>query len=79
MLTLCSTTDLVKGRHGTFLINLWDMYIGASLLAYGEWSEGEVEIMTPRLKPDSVVIDVGANIGSLTVPLAQVWPSVAVL
>lgn len=34
--------DLVKARHGTFMVNPWDMYISSSILAYGEWSEDEV-------------------------------------
>lgn len=87
------------------------MYIGASILAYGEWSEaevtlpllptasdpyhnrrrglscvsplpdlmrisssGQVVLMRSRLKPDSTVIDVGANLGAITVPLAQAVP-----
>eukprot|EP00961_Rhodomonas_salina_P293149 3933516-Rhodomonas_salina.1 len=45
---------LVDGRHGKFLVNVNDMYIGASLYTYGEWSEEEVLVMSgmgaPKIK-----------------------------
>jgi len=67
-------TALVNARNGLFLINVNDMYIGASLLLYGEWSEQEVIVMGLNLLPDSIVVDVGANIGAMTVPLARRVP-----
>jgi FkbM family methyltransferase len=48
-----------------------DQYIGASLLHYGEYSAGEVERLCALIEPGDVVIDVGANVGALTVPLAR--------
>ena len=58
-------------RHGkvTYLEN--DFYIGRALSLYGEREEKEVEFILSLVKPDDVVIDVGANIGLITVPLAQ--------
>ena len=44
----------VDGRRGTFLVNVNDMYIGASLLAYGEWSDEEVRVMALNQPPDGV-------------------------
>ena len=64
-------TAVVSGRDGLFLLNVNDMYIGASLLLYGEWSHSEVDLMALNLKADSTVLDVGANIGAMTVPLAR--------
>ena len=39
---------------------------------YGEWCEGEVELFNKLLKPTSVVVEVGSNIGMHTVPLAKI-------
>ncbi|WP_448206613.1 FkbM family methyltransferase [Azospirillum sp. sgz302134] len=58
-------------RHGLFLYNVNDAYIGRSLDLYGEYSEGEARVLTTLVGPGDVVIEVGANIGSLTVPLAH--------
>jgi FkbM family methyltransferase len=63
-------------RHGLLLYNIHDIYIGKSLDLYGEWSEGEVELLRMVLRPGMVVVEVGANIGAHTVFLAEaVGPS----
>ena len=67
-------TALVMARYGLMLVNVNDMYIGASIMLYGEWSEDEVQVMTLNLRPNSTVVDVGANIGALTIPLARAVP-----
>ena len=58
-------------RHGLMLYNRHDIYIGRSLDRYGEFSEEEVDLMRQFLRPGHLVIEVGANIGSHTVPLAK--------
>ena len=60
-------TALVSARDGLFLLNVNDMYIGASLMLYGEWSPQEVAVMGLNLAADSTIVDVGANIGAMTV------------
>lgn len=45
-------------------------HIGKCLERYGEYSEGEVTMMRQFVGPGSTCIDVGANIGDLTVPLS---------
>ena len=57
-------------RHGTFVFPK-DTYIGKSLEKYGEYSEQEVAFLCLLLNPGDVVVDAGANIGALTVPLAK--------
>jgi len=59
-------------RYGQMLYNPNDKYVGRSLDLYGEYSEGEVELFRQTLQPGSVVIEVGANMGALTLPLAQI-------
>ncbi len=58
-------------RHGTFLYNINDSFVGRSLDLYGEWSESELQTLAQLLKPGYVVLDVGANIGTHTVFFAK--------
>jgi len=46
-------------------------YIGKCFDLYGQYSESEVSMMRSFLREGSTVIDVGANIGDLTLPLAR--------
>jgi hypothetical protein len=62
-------TVLKQCRHGFFLFNSNDSFIGRSLDLYGEWCEAEG--LLPLLGPGQVVVDVGANIGTHTIPFAN--------
>lgn len=67
-------------RHGRFMYYTTDVFIGRSMSAYGEWSEGELTLWRQIIKPGWTAVDVGANIGVLTVPLAHmVGPAGVVL
>ncbi|HVY12087.1 MAG TPA: FkbM family methyltransferase [Alphaproteobacteria bacterium] len=68
-----NTADLflVNGRHGAFLVNRHDCYVGVSLIVYGEYSEAEWRMIDRFLEPGNVAMDVGANIGAFTVPMAR--------
>jgi FkbM family methyltransferase len=59
---------LQRCRHGWMLCE--GPIIGRCLELYGEYSEGEVATMRRYVTPGDTVIDVGANIGSLTLPMA---------
>lgn len=48
-----------------------DLYIGISLLLYGEWAEQEARLFSVLLKSGDVVVDAGAHIGSLSLALAH--------
>jgi FkbM family methyltransferase len=61
----------VETRHGTFSIYDEDELVGLSLATYGEYSESEVVVFRKCLRPGHVAIDVGANIGAFTVPMAR--------
>jgi FkbM family methyltransferase len=61
----------VETRHGTFTVFDEDELVGLSLATYGEYSEGEVDVFRKVLNPGDVAIDVGANIGALTIPMAK--------
>lgn len=58
-------------KYGPMLFSPDDMFIGRSLDLYGEFSDLEVQGLLKLVNQNSVVLDIGANIGCLTVPLAQ--------
>jgi FkbM family methyltransferase len=62
--------QLKRCRYGWMLVT--GPIIGKCLELYGQYSEDEVRIFRAFLKPGGVAIDVGANIGDLTVPMAQI-------
>jgi hypothetical protein len=71
VLSLDEVNCLVKARHGWFLANRYDEFVGAALIRYGEYGEIEHAFLTSLLAPGDSVIEVGANIGSHTVGLAK--------
>jgi len=71
LLPTTNFNQLKACRHGAFLYNRHDVYIGRSLELYGEWSEGEVDVFRVVLRPGDVVVEVGANIGTHTVFFAN--------
>jgi len=54
-----------------FLTNPNAIFIGKSLEVYGEWSHGEVDLLSKLLRPDDNVIEIGSNIGAHTVFIAR--------
>jgi len=62
---------LLRARHGTFLYNRNDTYVGRSLQLYGEYCESESRIFTQLCQPNDSVVEIGANIGAHTVPMAK--------
>lgn len=59
-------------KHGNFMYLDNDRYIGYSLEHYGEYSEGELDLFRQILRPGDIVIEGGAHIGTLTIPIAKV-------
>jgi len=46
-------------------------YIGKCFELYGQYSEAEVAVLRALLRPGNTAIDIGANIGDLTVPMSR--------
>ena len=61
---------LKRCKYGWMLFS--GPYIGKCFELYGQYSESEVAMMRSFLKPGSTVIDVGANIGDLTLPISTI-------
>lgn len=63
-------------RHGIFMYNRNDTFVGRGLDYYGEWCEFEIRLIHQFIRPGDTVIDVGANIGTHAVAFAKaVGPS----
>jgi FkbM family methyltransferase len=71
VLPLGDVNRLVGGRHGYFLANQFDVYVGLALIRYGEYSELEWEVLDQLIQPGATVVEVGANIGCHTIPIAR--------
>jgi FkbM family methyltransferase len=70
-LHLSAHTQLVQTRHGWMLANPNDHYLGRALIEYGECCELESAVLRQLLGRPGVIVEVGANIGVHTVPLAR--------
>lgn len=58
-------------KHGVFMLNRNDAFIGKSLDQYGEWCDFEIQLLRRYIAPGDVVIDCGANIGTHAVAFAN--------
>lgn len=65
ILTLCHT------RFGPMLAPCNDFFCGHALIKYGEYALSECNLIANFLPPGSVALDVGANIGSITIPMMK--------
>ena len=62
---------LATTRHGRLLYHRHDTSIGHAVDRYGEYSEGEWELIQQLLRPGQTIVEAGANLGALTLPLSQ--------
>lgn len=58
-------------KYGRILRPAGDFFIGESLGVYGEYCEKEIDAYRSFVREGDVVLDIGANIGACTIPLAQ--------
>src|SRR3954469_1939725 len=64
--------QLAEVAEGYLLYNVHDRYMGQAIGRYGEYCAEELDVLKRLCGPGDVVLDVGANIGAHTVPLAQI-------
>lgn len=64
-------TIIGQCRHGLMMYSKYDKVIGGALTRYGEFAESENRLMARFLKTGSVALDVGANVGTVTMALAN--------
>lgn len=58
-------------RYGPMIWINHGAWVGRSFKNYGEYSAGEAELLRHLLTSDATAMDCGANIGALTIPMAQ--------
>ena len=58
-------------KHGRMYVPVKDTFIGRALDFCGEYSEGETDLFKQLVQPGQWVLDIGANIGAFTLPLAK--------
>ncbi len=63
--------QLGRTRYGGILYNKHDRFIGRSIKLYGEYSEEETALFRQLCRTGQTVVEVGANIGVHTLPLAR--------
>jgi FkbM family methyltransferase len=61
----------IEARDGKFLYPTNDTYIGRCMAEYGEWKGELVSKLTNIIPEGGVVVEVGSNIGTHTVPIAR--------
>ncbi|MCX7924066.1 MAG: FkbM family methyltransferase [Clostridia bacterium] len=57
-------------RYGKIIYNTYDLFVCKSIHEYGEWCQGELDLLQQIIKPGMTVLDIGANIGTHTLPFA---------
>lgn len=48
-----------------------DIYVSRSMQIYGEWSQGEIQLLSKLISKNQNIVECGSNIGAHTVPLAK--------
>lgn len=64
-------TEIAKTIWGEIEFFSEDNFVGRSLREYGWYSKGEIDLFEKALNKECLVVEVGANIGSLTIPIAR--------
>jgi len=70
LVKIAAPYQLAPSRYGPMLVNTNDFYMGVAYLKYGECCQSEIEFLLPLLERPGLVIEVGSNMGVLTVPIA---------
>ncbi|MET0293399.1 MAG: FkbM family methyltransferase [Phenylobacterium sp.] len=60
-----------RTRHGTMIAPALDAYVGRSFELYGEYCPAETNALIGLLRPGMTVVEVGANLGAHTIPIAR--------
>ena len=66
-----ASTEIQPCRHGIMFWPKQDQVIGKALMDYGEFAEGENIVMSRYLRAGDVAVDVGANVGTTALAMAQ--------
>lgn len=70
--------EIVESRYGLLVAYPDDTYLGEAIVNYGEYGNEEADFLLGLLPKDSHIIEVGANAGYLTIPLASRYNVIAI-
>lgn len=62
---------LSEYKYGKVLYNANDFYMGTCISEYGEYCDEEIELISKIVKKGDTILDVGANIGLMTIPFSK--------
>lgn len=69
----------IKTKSGRFILPNLNEIISFDLFISGAYEKGLVEFLDKSISPNGVFIDVGANIGSISIPLALKRPDIRII
>jgi hypothetical protein len=58
-------------KYGKVIYNSNDYYMGTCISEYGEYCDSEIAILSRLINKDDVVLDIGSNIGLMTIPFSK--------
>ena len=67
-----SLIEILETRYGNVFVFKNDKVIGRSFRIYGEWAGHEISILSSLIRPNTTIIDVGANIGTHTLAFSKI-------
>jgi len=73
---IADTLPLQSGlcRYGLMTWPAADAFIGRSLALYGEWAQNEIDFTAQFVSHDSVILDIGSNIGTHAIAYSHLAP-----
>ena len=63
--------NIGKTEFGLIAYHTGDIVIGRAINLYGEWAAGEIRFLRQFIQPGDCIVDVGANIGTHTIPFSR--------
>ena len=63
---------IVETKNGVFAVDPADLEVGAKLRKEGEYGIGEIKQISQFVDKDSSVLIVGAHLGSIAIPVADI-------
>lgn len=75
-MSIVPTKTLTDSYFGPMLVFADDIGCSKMLQEYGEYSKLELAVIESFLSPDSIVLDIGAHIGALTIPISKMCKKV---
>lgn len=66
----------ITTKHGEMLIRYENDFISQELIKHGQYEWYVVEILAELAKghDDGIILDIGANVGTITLPIAKMFP-----